>query len=256
MTEIKMIVSDLDGTLLNEEHILSKKTGEILKAASALGIQLLIATGRSWNTASRLLEKTEGVCAFVLLNGAEFRDSRGQLIFHEPIEPESAGRIIDYLLEQKIGFEINTELGDFATDTDLCVADHIEKLEAFGKSLPVLYKVFAFSKSPEKLEKARNYFSQSKVLTITSSADWNLEITSYRAQKGIMVEKVASYYGISTEKILVFGDGENDKYMFEKFPHTRAMGNAQPELKALAEREIGTNGTDSVADEIQKILCG
>ncbi|HJD39160.1 MAG TPA: Cof-type HAD-IIB family hydrolase [Candidatus Blautia stercoripullorum] len=254
MRKIKMIVTDLDGTLLNEEHTLSGKAAEILKTASSLGIQILIATGRSWNTASRLLEKTEGVCAFVLLNGAEFRDPRGRLLFHEPIEPESAEKILDYLLEQKIGFEINTERGDFATDTDLCAADPIEKLESFGKSLPVLHKIFVFSESPEKLENARKYFSRSKALTITSSADWNLEITSYRARKGIMVERAAAYYGISKEQILIFGDGENDISMFERFPHTRAMGNALPKLKTLAEKEIGTNRTDSVAYEIQKLL--
>ena len=69
-----------------------------------------------------------------------------------------------------------------------------------------------------------------------------------------MVERAAAYYGISKEQILIFGDGENDISMFERFPHTRAMGNALPKLKTLAEKEIGTNRTDCVAYEIQKLL--
>ena len=77
---IRLIASDLDGTLLNEEGMLSEKTAECIRTAQQAGILWVAATGRSLKTASELM-RTAGVSQeYLLLNGAEFRKSDGTLI--------------------------------------------------------------------------------------------------------------------------------------------------------------------------------
>lgn len=117
---IRLIASDLDGTLLNEESMLSEKTAKCIRTAQQAGILWVAATGRSLKTASELM-RTAGVSPeYLLLNGAEFRKSDGTLIFQKSIEESCAQEIIQMLMEKKLDFEINTSVGDFSTDCEFC----------------------------------------------------------------------------------------------------------------------------------------
>ena len=78
-----------------------------------------------------------------------------------------------------------------------------------------------------------------------------MEITGKDADKGNMLKTAIEYYGIDKDELLVFGDGENDRVMFESFPHSRAMGNASDELKKIAEKVIETNKNSGVAKEVK-----
>jgi len=78
---------------------------------------------------------------------------------------------------------------------------------------------------------------------------------------GLMLESyndaavvIAEYYGWSKEEVLVFGDGNNDISMFEKFPHSRAVKNAVESLKKNAEKVIESNRDDAVAQEVCRLL--
>lgn len=77
---IKLIISDLDGTLLGADSRIAPQTAAALDRANRAGIRLLVATGRSWGSASPLMKQAEVVCDFVLLNGAECRTSKGVLL--------------------------------------------------------------------------------------------------------------------------------------------------------------------------------
>ena len=72
---IRLIASDLDGTLLNEESMLSEKTAECIRTAQQAGILWVAATGRSLKTASELM-RTAGVSPeYLLLNGGRWKES-------------------------------------------------------------------------------------------------------------------------------------------------------------------------------------
>lgn len=252
---VKLFISDMDGTLLNGESKISKKTAEVVKAVQGANIQWVMATGRSFQTTSSLLREAGISSDLVLLNGAEFRTASGTLIFKEDIENKTARKAVDILFGRGIGFEINTGDGDFSTDLELCsTASAFPEFLDFWKRNPEIRKIFAFSQDSVKLQETRDALSELEYAAVTSSAEWNIEITSILAQKGIMVEKVVEFYGISKEDVIVFGDGENDKTMFQKFPHSCAMENAIPSVKKLAEKVIGSNLEEGVANEVKRIL--
>ena len=253
--DIKMFVSDLDGTLLNENSEISLETANAIKFAQNNGIKFAIVTGRTWNTAAPIVEKFEIECDFILLNGAEFRDSTGKVIFRESMPTQKAKEIVTLIYKQGIDFEVNTDNCDFSTDIDLCkTALPMPDINILFQNKPIIQKIFAFSNDIDKLEKINNILYQLDDLSITSSAPWNIEITSSKAQKGFMLEKVASYYGYDNENIIVFGDNKNDETMFHIFPHSRAMQNAIPLIQNIAEKIIESNTDNGVANEIYRIL--
>lgn len=252
---IRLIASDLDGTLLNEEGMLSEKTAECIRNAQQAGILWVAATGRSLKTASELM-RTAGVSPeYLLLNGAEFRKSDGTLIFQKSIEESCAQEIIQMLMEKKLDFEINTSVGDFSTDCEFCDTARpmpaVEKI--FGAQIKI-QKIFIFSEEQNKLKNIKEFLKKRQDITVTSSATWNIEITDRQANKGAMLEQIAEYYGWSKEEVLVFGDGNNDISMFEKFPHSRAVKNAVESLKKNAEKVIESNRDDVVAQEVCRLL--
>ena len=110
-----------------------------------------------------------------------------------------------------------------------------------------IQKIFIFSEEQDKLKNIKEFLKKRHDITITSSTD-------RQVNKGTMLEQVAEYYGYSKEEVLVFGDGKNDILMFEKFPHSRAMGNAVESLKKIAEKVIESNKDDAVAQEVCRLL--
>ena len=159
------------------------------------------------------------------------------------------------LMEKKFDFEINTSSGDFSTDCEFCdtARPMPSEKEIFDGQIKI-QKIFIFSEEQDKLKNIKEFLKKRHDITITSSAAWNIEITDRQVNKGTMLEQVAEYYGYSKEEVLVFGDGKNDILMFEKFPHSRAMGNAVESLKKIAEKVIESNRDDAVAQEVCRLL--
>lgn len=252
---IRLLICDLDGTLLGPDGRITPPTAEALQRARRAGIPLLVATGRSWKTASPLLAEAGAAADFVLLNGAEACTAQGELLRAISLPPAAARRAVAVLGQYGLGWEVNTDGGDFTTDTGLCpTAQPFPCPADFWARQPQVRKIFAFSHDPDALARARQTLQALPEVTVTTSAPWNLEVTAREAQKGRTARWMAARYGILPDEVLVFGDGCNDRSLFRAFVHTRAMGNGDPALQALAERVIASNAQDGVAREIDRLL--
>ncbi|MGN0984738.1 MAG: HAD family hydrolase [Gemmiger sp.] len=253
---IQLLICDLDGTLLGPDSVITPRTAQALERARQAGLRLLVTTGRTWSTAAPLLRRAGANCDFVLLNGAEYRTAQGELIRTVPLPAATARHTASVLRRYSVGMEINTDQGDFTTDTALCpTAQPLPRLASFWARRPEVRKIFGFSRNPDALTRAREKLQRLPDATVTASADWNLEVTARDAQKGTTARWAAQRYGIAPDQALVFGDGCNDLSLFRAFVHTRAMGNAAAPLQALAERVIEPNTEDGVAREIDRLLA-
>lgn len=254
---IRIIASDLDGTLLNAESRIAPETVKTVKMAQDAGIRFVAATGRAWDTAYPIFREAGINADYLLLNGAEFRASSGEVIYQEAMEKNLAKKIMAYLTAEGIDYEVNTDIGDFATNTEVCqTALKIRDFPKIWDKEPKILKFFAFSNKLSFVEKVRNDLIDWKDISVVSSADWNVEITAAAAKKGMMLKRVADFYQVSKEEVMVFGDGENDETMFMKFSHSRAVENAVPAIRNLAEKVIESNQNNGVAKEISKIIGG
>lgn len=111
---IKLLISDLDGTLLGADSRIIPQTADALNRAHRAGIRLLVATGRG-GTAAPLLRQAGVECDFVLLNGAEYRTAQGILQCALSLSLSNARDAVTILQQHRLDFEINTDRGDFST---------------------------------------------------------------------------------------------------------------------------------------------
>ena len=255
---IKMIATDLDGTMLKSDWSVSRLNVKAVEAAKEQKIRWMTVTGRSYRGALPLMQRYGIDCGYVLMNGTEFRNEEGRLIFSEDMDSGKAKSVCRKLDAEGITFEINTDHGDYATAKGMKYADFLEEgwQQLFEKKYKIR-KILCFSKDIEKIKRLKQEIYEETGLSVLSSFADNMEVTAPKAQKGIMLKRVAEYYGIKPEKVAVFGDGWNDLSMMEQFPESYAMKNGAAELKERAAHITQyTNEESGVGRTVLELIQG
>jgi Cof subfamily protein (haloacid dehalogenase superfamily) len=283
---IKLIASDMDGTLLNRKHKIDKETVIAINKAEEAGIVFAISTGREYDTVEPLLKENNITCQCVLMNGAEYRDEYGNILEEINIELDKASKIINILHEEKVCARIFTNKGIYTTDSkeealkemvyrtlsfnpeltkDKAIEiakmqpyfinlNYISDLDEFLNSGIEVRKFVAFHNDIELINKMKKVIGEIEGIAVSSSFMDNIEITHVTAQKGIILAKVAEKMGFKRDEVLVLGDSFNDYSMFTEFSESVAMGNAIPEIKEIAKYITDTNDNLGVAKAIYKVL--
>lgn len=283
---IKLIASDMDGTLLNKNHKIDKETVIAIKKAEEAGIVFAISTGREYDTVESILKESNIICQCVLMNGAEYRDENGKILEEINIDLDSATKIINILQDRKVSARIFTNKGIYTTDTKeealkemvyrtLSFNPEISKEEAveiakvqpyftqlnyivdlgdFLNSNIEVRKFVAFHNDAELIKNLKTVIGEIEGVAVSSSFKDNIEITHITAQKGIILAKVAEKMGFKKDEVLVLGDSFNDYSMFTEFTESVAMENAIPEIKEIAKYITDTNENLGVAKAIYKVL--
>ena len=285
---IKLIASDMDGTLLDSDMSISPENAAAIKAATDQGIEFIVATGRNRTEAIHPLKKASIECAMVTLNGAQVFDKMGNSLFTVPIEPSSVNSILDLLDERSIYYEVATNHGLFTQDKNQRIELFVTHL---GESMPHLTRETALAMVKAQLEHLPIHYvadirqhlkenplevlkiicfhkEEAKVLVpvakelegfgdlaITSSGANNIEINHREAQKGIAVAHVAKKRGIPLNEVMTIGDNLNDVSMIQMAGVSFAMGNAALEVKEYAKYITDTNIEDGVGKAITRAIA-
>ena len=283
---IKVIASDMDGTLLNNNHEIDEETAKAIKKAEEKGIIFVISTGREYENVKYLLDKQNIKCQCILSNGAEYRDEMGNILDVININEKSSRKILKILKENNISARMFTNKGIYTTATKeeallevtfrtLAFDPHLTKEEAkkiaekekfftclkyiddfekFFEEGIEIRKFVAFHEDIKLIEKLKKIIREIKGLAVSSSFNDNIEITDINAQKGIILEKVTKKMGIDKKDVMILGDSFNDYSMFEIFEESVAMENAISEIKKIAKYITDTNENHGVAKAIYKVL--
>ena len=283
---IKCIATDMDGTLLNAaQEITAENKAAILKAQDQ-GVEVVVATGRSYSEAMFVLKEAGLECPVICVNGAEVRSKQGEIVSTNPMTKEQAKQAATLLIEHGIYFEVYTNHGTFTDDADKGITAIIDIFASANPEAPMellvkgaeerfnkglvhivdnydmllnddehqIYKFLAFSISEEKQEAGRQSLEGFEGLAISSSGHLNIEVTSSKAQKGIALEEFAKSKDISMADTMAIGDNENDLSMFAKAGRAIAMGNASFAIKAECDDVTLTNNESGVAEAILEVL--
>lgn len=286
---IKLIVSDMDGTLFNSNQEISPLNIAALKEANKKGVKFMIATGRSMDTILPTIKKYELECGLILLNGAEVRDENHNIIDTINIEYDVVKRLSKRLNEMGYIPEYMTNQSAQICDTEenmylnmgyriLCLdrerklsldqAIEIGKTSMFMKtlyrndSIEDMYrknvevrKIIVFNPDGQFNEKNRNILIEEfPELTILSSYPENIEINAKKAQKGNGLENAIKKLNIDKSEVAVFGDGLNDLSLILQFPNSYVPLNGNEKLKKNALEVIPSNDDDGVGKKIFEIL--
>lgn len=276
----------MDGTILSPDHSISTKNKEAIWEAQNNGIEVVIATGRSFPEAFDPINEAGLNVPYICINGAEVRDQQGNLISETHILEEDISKVTTILEAEAIDYqlfidkEVYTKNIEAPIDTFIQLAeaanqvpqvddirreimDRVERgiirpVESFDALIAErgssIYKIFGTSYNRDHLDRAREALKQLPGLAVSSSGAGNLEITSVNAQKGIAVEQYATSKGISMDQVMVVGDNYNDLSMMERAGRAVAMGNAPEAIKAACTHVTTSNSHDGVGLAIEEIL--
>ncbi|KPL58185.1 Cof-type HAD-IIB family hydrolase [Rossellomorea vietnamensis] len=283
---ITFIATDMDGTLLNENQEISDANKQAILDAQQQGIEVVVATGRSYEEARYVIEEAGISCDIVCANGAEVRNKQGEIIYQAGIESARAKEIAAVLNETGIYFEIYTDQGTYTEDYDMGVElivnifttanpgvseeqvrqaarerfekGHIKLVEDYGvlfeDDSQLVYKFLVFSFDDRQLQEANRKLSELSGIAISSSGKENIEVNSLEAQKGVALEKLLKDKGLSPENAMAMGDNLNDLSMMKVVGRPVAMGNALEQIKDFCPFITASNKEDGVAKAIQEVI--
>lgn len=285
-TLIKAIAIDMDGTLLNKNQKVSKENKEAIERAQAEGVEVIIATGRSYQEARFALDETNLECPVIGVNGAVILTKSGEITASNTMDKNDVKQVVDYLEQKHIYFEIYTNEGTYSKNYEKSAAalvdvyvtanpdiDPVEITQIVHNRLSLgqvktipsyydllskdnlsYYKILIFSNNLELLGEAGGELKQIESLAVTSSGHGNLEISHAQAQKGIALEIYLQEKGITLNEAMAIGDNFNDMSMFERVGRAVAMGNAPEEIKRICHLTTGINDESGVAQAIHAAL--
>jgi Cof subfamily protein (haloacid dehalogenase superfamily) len=264
MHAIKLIATDIDGTLLNSQHELTPRVEAALKAAMSRGVQVVLATGKTYNSAGALYDRLGLTTPGVFVQGQVICDPHGQIL-HQQSLPESvvhdvagydapeASALAMYSGLRVIVSEHN-ELSLRVTNYHERMPDAVGDLAAYANGLTI--NKMQFTGAPDVIEHIQRDLIPllHGQASLVRSVDTVIEILPHGASKGAGLKLVLDDLGIDPQHVLALGDGENDIEMLQLARIGVAMGNAMERLKAVADHVTATNDQDGVAVAVEHFV--
>ena len=284
---IKLIASDMDGTLLNHNHKIPKENVKLINFAKNQGIEFVVATGRAYYEALPALNEENINCDVISFNGGIVYDKNGNIISITPMLPKDLYYTIEILKSFDISYQLYTKNTIYTKSIETDINAYIDLIRSNGydpdvehlraeaqQKLDVGYitevenielylnekenppiKIIAISNDISKLENAAKLLSENTSISVTSSGANNIEIMHKNATKGEALKEIAKIYGINLENAVAIGDNLNDQAMLDIVGYSDAMKNGNTILKEHAKYVTEkTNSEGGVADTIFKLI--
>lgn len=287
--KIRVIASDLDGTLLNGDHVLDQHTYDVIKKAQKAGYRFITVTGRDYTMTLDAFRGLDLQCDYILASGAETRNAKGEVIQRRPLSQEKVEHTVRQLVSFHRALNYNTanknyrvgseaevrnsllyEVKNFYVRKTIDLSDKkvvekfVEKILArttivssLQDIMDPIYKISVSDTDLKIVEDMKAAVADVPGLAVASSYPNNLEITDVKAQKGPVLKEFITKLGYTMDEVILFGDSMNDYSMFEMdYGYTVAMENAMPQLKKMAKRIAPSNLDHGVAAVIEELLKG
>lgn len=267
---IKMIACDLDGTLLDSNHELTKANIEIVEVLKQRDIPFIIATGRIYPSAEEYSQALDLKTPIIACNGAVVKDpTSGEILFDYPVKTEIMLELVSICKNHNIYFHIYTIDTVYAERNERLIKQYNDwKLKDPSKSLvntgivedivPIIMDntVYKLGIYIDDIGAKEAYEKIVKVTGITTcfSLDTLVDIFNENASKGVAVKELARRYNIDTKHVMSLGDNENDITMLEVAGIGVAMFDAREHVKAAANYIADTNDNSGVAKAIKAHL--
>ena len=284
---IKLIASDMDGTLLNSNHKIPQNNIELIKFAQKNGIEFVVATGRAYYEALPALNDENIKCDVISFNGGIIYDKNGNIINITPMKLKDLYYTIEILKSLDISYQLYTKNTIYTKSIETDITAYIDLIRANGEEPneqhlrqeaknrlalghitevdnielylnqednPAI-KVIGISNDLEKLKHATELLSGNDNISVTSSGANNVEIMDKKATKGEALKIVADIHDINLKNAIAIGDNLNDQAMLDIVEYSIAMKNGNKDLQKTAKFITEkTNSEGGVADSVMKLL--
>ncbi len=269
----KLICMDMDGTLLNDKKEVSERAIKAIEKAHNLGVKVVIATGRIFVSAEFYGDIIGVKAPIIASNGAYIREKDAdKAIYEEGLGSENYELVLNLLRKYDIVPHFYTEDTIYTEklihsslsyknanktlpqnrQVKIKVINDWNKL--FIEENPRIIKAMAIDLDGKKIKEAKAEFISLNRFQIVSSLKNCFEVMAKETSKGNALKKICDYYGIDRNEIIAIGDNENDISMIRYAGLGIAMGNAESEVKELADYITLSNEEDGVARVIEEFI--
>lgn len=261
----KLVALDMDGTLLNENKKINDRVKKAIADARKKGVKVILSSGRGFKGIEKYVKELQLDELVISLNGAIVTDASGEkLVFNNYMDPDVNRRIIElqkeydifsinFIGEKMYVEELNEKAMYFATFEGVEVIAVGNMLE-FYNAQPIS-KMLMIEKHEKFLVFKQKLIEElGEYVNATFSLPDFLEVYNINVNKGIVLHKIAEYYGLKREEVIAIGDGENDISMIQYAGLGVAMENAMDLVKNSADLIAKSNVEDGVALVIEKYI--
>lgn len=264
MNNIKLIVSDIDGTILNEKCECSPRVRKALQDAIKKGVKVVLATGRMFMGADPVRESLGLETPVICYQGAMVRKDN-EILYQNPVEHALARQIIE--ISRNEGFHLNL----YNDDTLIVEDDNKKYMEDYTKGRFTTYKtvksfddvtlgdvskLLCITYNEDEIVRLGRVLGEKfkGKLAVVRSHKYYLEFTDINATKGNAMNFLKKLWNIKTEEVFASGDQDNDYDMLKNAGIKVAMGNASEKLKTIADYICPTIHKDGLADAIERYV--
>ena len=270
----KLLVSDLDGTLLTEDMKISPENAEAIKKITELGIEFSVSSGRTLHEIPLTVRENPYIRYIAYSNGTALYDKQaGRDVAANRISIEAINEVYDVLSDYDTARSVHVNGRAYVTDatvTDESCRDYqindyykeilrqgerIESDEALARSSEGVEAVVIFFRDDGEIEPCRKRLEEISGITVTSSIAHNLELCSDKAGKGEALKMLRDHLGLKGEELIAVGDNMNDVSMFSVAGLSFCAGNGSEGAKALATRVI-CRSDEHTAKCVYELLTG
>lgn len=259
---VKLIASDMDGTLLDENGQVPPETFDLILALREHGVRFVASSGRRYDRLCDFFSPVKDRMDFVASNGAQvFADG-------VQIDREVYSHLAIRRLAKTVAMFPNMHLALFDRTKSYLLDDEDKFVREVDKDLPNVERIYELPSPQVSIIKASIFCDDGNVMdnayvlqrelgglfTFAPSGSSYIDAMQPGISKASGIAQVMEYHGIDASEVMAFGDAMND-YEIIRFVGTGcAMANGRPALRAVADRVIGSNVEHAVQSEVRRVL--
>ena len=265
----KLLVLDVDGTILNSERKITQRTVMTLRKVQSIGIKVALASGRPTYGLLPLAKAIDlGTYGGYIIsyNGAQVISAQdGEILFARSIDPQ----MVPYLEKKaaKTGMTMAYYDGDEVVSTDITNPHVVDEAQMNGMKLRQVDQIsmvvedwpsegMLFSDHEEELDSLENHMQRhlNGVMDTIHSNPYMLEVVGYQVGKSYAMSALMQLLGIGMEEVIAIGDGTADVNMIQMAGTGIAMANAVESVRRCADYITLSNDEDGAAVAIEKAI--
>ncbi|MFA5885304.1 MAG: Cof-type HAD-IIB family hydrolase [Acidimicrobiia bacterium] len=265
---VQLVLSDVDGTLLTSDKVLTDATVDAVRALHDAGVAFTVTSSRPPRGLAMLIAPLTIGVPIGAFNGGVFVDADLRVLEQHPLAVDVVARVVTLLDDAGLSPWVYTGTAWFVRDADGPHVQHESRVTQFvptvtadlvsalGDGAGDAAKVVGVSDDHPLVAATETAVSTAlgEAVSATRSQTYYLDVTHPAANKGEVVDYLARSMGIPVEAIATIGDGGNDTLMFARSGTSIAMGNASDDVKAKATRVTVANDDDGFARAMHEFV--
>lgn len=271
LKELKLVVFDLDGTLLRDDDTISPNVVELVGELKKLGMRFSFASGRLHSALKRHAETLNVTTPIISLDGSLIKSyPDGEIVFHSYVKPKFVHKAVQMANFNFMNVALCHDEAIYFTEHHSRITDRIEKfganfqeVESYEPLLDETLEIVIIGEirsDMRKIEKKFKFPNAWNLNTMLYKSHrhgdvYYLEIRKAGCDKGSGLKRLAKYLGCNVKNTAIMGDWYNDRPLFESAALKVAVQNAVPEIKRMADHiSEGTNNDTGVEEFLEAIL--